>query len=184
MKRYVHIPCFLADSRKCSTLGLWSKCVLLCRVCRATNRKQSRYFFPAQTFPVWFFQFFLFFFSAGGRQSLPSVAPPKHLLNPSNISGWTIKTPLPQRVQRPYCTLPEKIHTFLNKSGNTVPINWMSWCYFLRDTQAARGALTGVHFQDCRWLPHNKLSLPMRGRRYFQTSTCRRALGATANAAA
>lgn len=35
------------------------------------------------------FQFL--FAGAGGRPSLPSVAPPEHLPNPSNISGRTIK---------------------------------------------------------------------------------------------
>lgn len=43
--------------------------------------------------------------------------------------------------------LPEKIHTFLNKSGNTVPINWMSRCYFLLDTQAARDHWWGNIFR-------------------------------------
>lgn len=123
------------------------------------------------------FQVGVFFFAgAGGRQSLPSFAPPKHLPNPSNISGWTIKRLCLNGFSGLIVSPRENPHISEQKRQHSSHQLDVTVLFSPRHSGSAR-PLMGEHFSDCRWLPRNKLSLAMRGRRYFQTSTCRNTLG-------
>lgn len=132
---YIRIPV------KCSSLGLFTKCVLFARPPTQKNLDSSSLL---KHFQLLFFC--IFSAGAGGRQSLPSVAPPKHLPNPSNISGWTIKRLCLNGFSGLIVLSRRKSTHFWTKAATQFPSIGCHGVIFSQTHKAARGALTGLRF--------------------------------------